>query len=334
MNTKPEVVVVTGARAGLGRAIVREFARHGASIGLLARGDEELEAVRREVEQLGGRAVAVPTDMADANQVEAAADKIEQALGPIDIWINDAMATIFAPVDQISPDDFKRVTEVTYLGFVYGTMSALKRMKPRDRGVIVQIGSALAYRAIPLQSPYCGAKHAIMGFTASLRSELEHDKSNVKVTILQMPAMNTPQFDWCKTVFDKHPQPMGKVFQPEVAARAVYYAAHHPRRQFYIGWPSVKAIWGNKFIPGLLDRYLAKVGYAGQLTNNPIPPDRPNNLYRPLPGNYSAHGSFDKIAHKRSPQVWADTHLGWAAIAGVTAAATALWLGLRRRRVF
>ncbi len=297
-----KVVVVTGATAGVGRAVVTEFARQGAHIGLIARGKDRLEATKREVEELGGKALMLPTDVADAQQVEAAAERVEQELGPIDIWVNDAMTTIFAPFLQITPDEFKRATEVTYLGQVYGTMSALKRMHARNRGTIVQVGSALAYRSIPLQSPYCGAKHAIIGFTDSIRSELIHDNSAVHITAVMLPAMNTPQFSWCRTRLPRHPQPVPPIFQPEVAARAIVWAASHKRREVYVGFPTVKAIYGNELAPAYADRYLAENGFDGQQTSQPVSPDRPDNLFEPVEGEYAAHGIFGDRASNFSVQ--------------------------------
>src|SRR5881227_4070516 len=262
--TKPEVVVITGASAGLGRATARAFAREGAHIGLLARGRDGLEGARRDVESLGGRALVLPTDVADAEQVERAAEAVEREFGPIDIWVNNAMVSVFSPVKEMEPEEYKRVTEVTYLGVVYGTLAALKRMLPRDRGVIVQVGSALAYRSIPLQSAYCAAKHAIQGFVDSLRCELLHDKSNVRVMMVQLPAMNTPQFSWVKSRLPRKSQPVPPIYQPEIAAEAIVYASHHPRREIYVGMPTVGAITVNKVVPGLLDQYLARFGYDSQ----------------------------------------------------------------------
>ena len=245
MSIPREVVVITGASAGVGRALVREFARRGAWIGLLARGPDGLEAARIEVEDAGGRALVLPTDVADADAVEAAASAVEQTFGPIDIWINNAMVSVFSPVREMTAAEFRRVTEVTYLGIVHGTLAALRRMLSRDRGTIVQVGSALAYRGTPLQSAYCGAKHAVQGFTESLRSELLHDGSRVRVTMVQLPALNTPQFSWVKSRLPREPQPVPPIFQPEVAARAIYWSAHHHRRELSIGLPTVAAIWGN-----------------------------------------------------------------------------------------
>ena len=305
---KIETVVITGASAGLGRATAREFGRHGARVGLLARGQEGLEAAKQEIEALGGSAIAIPTDVADAAAVEAAAAKIEQHFGPIDIWVNNAMTSVFSPVKEMLPEEFRRVTDVTYLGVVYGTLAALKRMLPRNRGTIVQVGSALAYRSIPLQSAYCGAKHAIAGFTDSLRCELIHEKSDVRVTMVQMPALNTPQFRWVKSRLKRKAQPVPPIFQPEVGARAIYYAAHHHRRELYVGWPTVEAIVTNKITPGALDRYLGKTGYASQQTSEPEDPERPDNLWKPLAGDHGAHGVFDARAHSKSYEAWADTH--------------------------
>lgn len=313
----PKVVVVTGASAGLGRAIVRAFAREGASLGLLARGRDGLEGARREVEAMGGKALVLPTDVAFAEQVEAAAAAVEEQLGPIDIWVNNAMTSVFSPVTKMTPQEFKRVTEVTYLGFVYGTLAALKYMRLRDHGVVVQVGSALAYRGIPLQAAYCGAKHAIQGFMDSLRSELLHEHSRVQITMVQMPALNTPQFRWVKNRLPHQAQPVPPIFQPEVGAEAVVWAAHHPRRELYVGWPTVKAIVGNKIAPGLADWYLAKTGYQSQQTDEPADPDQPNNLWTPLPGDHGAHGVFDRRAMDWSAQLWATTHRGLLVLAGV-----------------
>lgn len=309
------VVVITGASAGIGRAAAQAFARHGCKIGLLARGRERLEAAALEVERLGGVALAIPTDVADAEEVEVAAARVEQELGPIDVWVNNAMTSVFAPLRQVTADEFRRVTEVTYLGFVHGTMSALRRMLPRDRGVIVQVGSALAYRSIPLQSAYCGAKHAVRGLTDSLRSELLHDRSNIHVTMVQMPAVNTPQFGWVRSRLAHKAQPVPPIFQPEVAARAIVWSATHRRRELYVGMPTVKAIVGNKVIPGLLDRYLARRGYDGQQTDEPADPDRADNLYSPVGGaRIGAHGRFDSRARRRCPELWLATHRGWIAL--------------------
>lgn len=297
MSKSPKVVVVTGASAGVGRAVVREFASEGASIGLIARGRSRLESAKQEVEARGGKALVIPADVADANAIDQAAEQVEHELGPMDVWVNDAMTTIFAPVEKITPEEFKRTTEVTYLGFVYGTMAALKRMKPRDRGTIVQVGSALAYRSIPLQSAYCGAKHAMVGFTDSLRSELIHDHSNIHLTVVHLPAMNTPQFSWCRTRLPRQPQPVPPIFQPEVAARAIVWASTHRRREVFVAWPTVKAIYGQDVAPAYADRYLAKYAYDGQETSEPVPANRPDNLFEPVEADYAAHGIFDDRAH-------------------------------------
>jgi short-subunit dehydrogenase len=296
--------MITGASAGVGRAITREFAARQASIGLIARGKERLEAAKAEVEAQGGRALIFPIDVADAEAVDRAAQTLEEEFGPIDIWINDAMTTVFAPLSEITPDEFKRATEVTYLGCVYGTMAALKRMLPRDKGTIVQIGSALAYRSIPLQAPYCGAKHAIVGFTDSLRCELIHSRSNVHVTIVHLPAVNTPQFSWCRTRLPRHPQPVPPIFDPQVPARAVYWAAHHKRREVFVGIPTIKAIYAQDVAPGFADWYLGKNGYSSQQTEQFVSPDRPDNLFESVPGDYAAQGIFSDVAKPFSSQNW------------------------------
>ena len=322
------VVVITGASAGVGRAAARLFGALGDAVGLVARGRDGLEAAKLEVEAAGGTAVIVPADVADADQVEAAARIIEEKLGPIDIWVNDAMVSVFAPVSALLPDEVRRVTEVTYLGAVYGTMSALKRMRARDSGVIIQVGSALAYRAIPLQAAYCGAKHALHGFTESLRCELLHDKSRVKVTMVQLPALNTPQFGWSRSKMEQEPQPVPPIFQPEVAARAIVWAASHPRREINVGGSTTLAIMANHFVPGLIDRYLARVGYRKQMRPAHAPPDRQDNLWEPVPGDHGAHGDFDRRAKDWSAQLWMTEHrwMAWPALAGL------LLLSRRARR--
>jgi NAD(P)-dependent dehydrogenase (short-subunit alcohol dehydrogenase family) len=317
---KPEVVVITGASAGVGRATVRAFAKRGASIGLLARGRDGLEGARREVEKAGGQALVVPADVAQTEQIEAAAEAVEQRFGPIDIWINNAMVSVFSPIKQTLPEEFKRVTEVTYLGYVYGTLSALKRMLARDRGVIVQVGSAVAYRGIPLQAAYCGAKHAIQGFTDALRCELLHDGSKVKIVEVHMPALNTPQFSWVKSRLPRKPQPVPPIFQPEVAADAIYWAAHENRSEVYVGWPTVKAIVGNKIAPRFADWYLARNGYSSQQTADPVEPGRRDNLWAPLPGDHGAHGSFNARAKDCSIQMWINKNRNWLGLAGLTLA--------------
>jgi short-subunit dehydrogenase len=304
------VVVIMGASAGVGRATAWEFAQAGAAVGLIARDRARLETAQREVQERGGRAAIYVADVADAEQVEQAAAYFEQELGPIDIWVNNVMTTVFAPFDQIRPEEFRRATEVTYLGVVYGTMSALRRMRARGRGTIVQVGSALAYRAIPLQAPYCGAKHAIRGFTDSIRSELIHDGSSIHLTMVQLPAMNTPQFSWCLSRLPNHPQPVPPIYQPEVAARAIYWAAHHRRREVNVGWSALLAIWGNKIAPGFADWYLAKNGYDGQQTRDAIDPGRSANLFAPVAGDYSAHGIFGEQAASSTSQWWVTTHRG------------------------
>lgn len=328
---KKEVVVVTGASAGLGRAIAREFGRHGASVGLLARGVDGLNGARREIEEAGGKALVLPTDVADADAVEAAAQAVEEKLGPIDIWVNNAMVSVFSPVREMKADEYKRVTEVTYLGVVYGTLSALRRMLERDRGTIVQVGSALAYRSIPLQSAYCAAKHAIAGFTDSLRCELIHDHSRIKLTMVQMPALNTTQFGWVKSRLHHKAQPVPPIFQPEVGARAIYWAAHHHRREVYVGGPTVEAIVGNKIVPGLLDHYLGRTGYASQQTGEPEDPHRPDNLWKPVPGDHGAHGTFGRRAHRRSYELWGVRNRNWLAMALGIMTAAGFYLASRDR---
>ncbi len=327
----PEVVVVTGASAGLGRAIARAFAAEGARIALLARGRDGLEAARYEVEALGGTALVFPVDVADAAAVEEAAENVEREFGPIDIWINNAMVSVFSPVKAMTAEEYKRVTEVTYLGVVYGTLAALKRMLLRDRGVIVQVGSALAYRGIPLQSAYCAAKHAIQGFNDSLRSELLHDKSNVRVTMVQLPAMNTPQFSWVKSRLPRKPQPVPPIYQPEIGAEAVLFAAHNKRREMYVGYPTVEAIVGDKIAPGFADWYLAKNGYDAQQTNEPVEPNRRDNLWEPLPGDHGAHGTFGEQAIASSPQLWASKNRNWLVPAGAGVVAGFLLGALGKR---
>jgi NADP-dependent 3-hydroxy acid dehydrogenase YdfG len=317
-------IVVTGASAGVGRATARAFGARGDRIALLARGEDGLNAARREVEEAGGTGLPVPTDVADPDQVEAAAQRAEQELGPIDVWVNDAMTSIFAPTWEIAPDEFRRATEVTYLGFVWGTMTALRRMRARDRGTIVQVGSALAYRGIPLQSAYCGAKHAVEGFTESLRTELLNEGSNVAVTMVQLPALNTPQFETVRTRLPRHPRPVAPVYQPEVAAKAIVWAADHPRREIKVGASTAVTVAGNKLLPGLGDWYLARTAVDGQQTQDPVNGDRPDNLFAPVPGDHGAHGRFDDEAKPRSAQLWLTTHNGvLAAGAGVAAAAAA-----------
>lgn len=319
---------ITGASAGVGRATVRKFAKQGARIALLGRGRPGLEASRKEVEQLDGKALVLVVDVANAEQVEAAAALIEVELGPIDIWINNAIVSVFSPVKEMTPEEYRRVTEVTYLGGVYGSLAALKRMLPRNRGVIVQVGSALAYRSIPLQSAYCAAKHALQGFTESLRCELIHDRSDLRVTMVQLPALNTPQFGWVKSRLRRKAQPVPPIFQPEVAANAIYFAAHHPRRGFSVGWPTVKAIVGNKFIPALLDEMLARTGYDAQQCDGAEDPNRAHNLWEPVLGDHGAYGEFDAPARSWSVQWWVNRHRRWfmVVLAGLIAACLIIFL--------
>jgi short-subunit dehydrogenase len=308
---RPKVVVVTGASAGVGRATVRAFARSGAWIGLIARSAEGLAAARAEVEAAGGRALVLPADVADAEAIEDAAHQVEEQLGPIDVWVNNAMTSVFAPVKDLTAAEIKRVTEVTYLGYAYGTMSALRRMLPRDSGVIIQVGSALAYRSIPLQAAYCAAKHAIVGFTDSLRSELIHDRSAVRVTVVHLPALNTPQFDWVRNKLPRRARPVPPIFEPEVAASAIVWAADHPRREVFVGGPTVLAITAQKLVPGLLDWYLGRTGYDAQQTSEPEIADRPDDLFAGLPGDRGSRGRFE--ARDRSRQAWLTTHRSVAA---------------------
>ncbi len=329
-HTAP-VIVITGASAGVGRAVARAFAPRRARIGLLARGEDGLEGARRDVQELGGEALAIPTDVADASAVDAAASAVEERFGPIDVWVNDAMVSVFSPIKEMTAEEFRRVTEVTYLGYVYGTLAALKRMLPRDRGVIIQVGSALAYRGIPLQAAYCGAKHAIQGFTDSLRCELLHDRSRVRVSMVEMPALNTPQFGWVRTRLPGKPQPVPPIYQPEVAARAVLWAADHDRTELYVGLSTLIVILGNKLFPRIGDRYLARTGYRSQQTKERVAPDRPDNLWTPVAGDHGAHGEFDGRAYGRSAQLWATEHraaLGGAALA-LAAALTVVSPGAR-----
>lgn len=327
-----QVVVVTGASGGVGRAVARAFGERGAKVALLARGEKGLHAAAQEISDAGSQALPITVDAADHQQVFDAAARVEAELGPIDIWVNVAFTSVFAPFDQITPDEFKRVTEVSYLGFVYGTMAALSYMKPRDKGTIVQVGSALAYRGIPLQSAYCGAKHAIQGFNESLRCELMHDKSNVRVTMVQLPAVNTPQFSWVLTRLPHHAQPVPPIYQPEFAARGVLYAADHPRRrEYWVGSSTMATLIANKFVPGLLDRYLAKTGYKSQQTDKPRSPDQPVNLVAPADGDggrdFGAHGIFDDMAKSDDPQLWASHHHGSVLAAAAVGAAGVAAIG-------
>lgn len=335
-NTSPKVVVITGASAGIGRATAIRFAKDGAKIALLARGRAGLEGARRDVEAAGGEAIIIPTDVAEPEAVESAAQRAEDEFGPLDIWVNDAMCSVFSPVKQMSPEEFKRVTEVTYLGTVYGTMAALKRMLPRDQGSIVLVGSALAYRGIPLQAAYCASKHAIQGFADSLRTELLHDKSNVRLSMVQLSAFNTPQFDWVKSRLPHKGQPVPPIFQPEVAAEGIYWAALHERRELMVGWPSLKAIFGNKIAPQYADWVLSRNGYRSQQTDAPENPNRPNNLWEPLDEDqdHGAHGRFDDRAQTFSPQLFSTTHrtlLSLAGLGSAVLAGAALGAAFRKR---
>src|SRR5579863_2399405 len=332
MHQPTPVVAITGASAGLGRAIDVEFAREGANVALLARGEERLAAAKAEIEALGRKALALPTDVALPEQVEAAAEQIERELGPIDVWVNNAMATVFAPFLEVSPEEYRRATEVTYLGFVWGTRSALKRMRTRDRGIIIQVGSALAYRSIPLQAPYCAAKHAIKGFTESLRTELIHEGSSIEIVMAQLPALNTPQFEWARTRLPRHPQPVPPIYQPEVGARAIVELAKHPRRERWSGGPTVKAILGERILPGLLDRYLARAAWDAQMTDEELAGSRPDNLFSPVSG---AHGSFDDRARSVSLESESGRHRGLLAALGLALGAGAVglaWLWQRAGR--
>ncbi|MDQ2868741.1 MAG: SDR family oxidoreductase [Verrucomicrobiota bacterium] len=330
---RARVVVITGASAGVGRATVQAFADERASVGLIARGRAGLEGAKRDVEVRGGKALVLPLDVADADAIEAAADEVEKTFGAIDVWVNVAMASVFSPIKKMTAAEFKRVTEVTYLGYVYGTLAALKRMLPRDRGVILQVGSALAYRGIPLQAAYCASKHAIQGFCDSLRCELIHDQSKVRVTMIQMPALNTPQFTWVKSRLPRKAQPVPPIYEPEVAARAILFASHNSRREIYVGLPTVEAIVGNKIAPGLLDHYLAHNCFDAQQTSRPEDPNRADNLWQPLDDerDHGAHGPFRARARNRSPQLWTTTHRNWLAAGALTIAAGML-AGLWRRR--
>jgi len=326
-----EVVVITGASAGVGRATAQAFGKRKARIGLIARGRDGLEGAKREIEAAGGQAIVLPLDVSDHDAVEQAAGEVEKKFGPIDIWINNAMLSVFSPIMQMQPDEYRRVTEVTYLGYVWGTLAALRRMKPRDRGTIVQVGSALAYRGIPLQSAYCAAKHAIQGFHDSLRCELIHDKSNVRVVMVNMPALNTPQFRWVKSRLPRKGQPVPPIFQPEVAAEAIVWAAYSERREINVTAMTSAVVIGNNFVPGLADHYLARNGYDSQMTDEPEDPDRPDNLWEPLPGDHGAHGVFDDRANPRSIALEANKKRGWI-LTGAAGFAIACYLGSIARR--
>ena len=334
-----QTVVVTGASAGIGRATARLFGQRGDRVALIARGQAGLEGAARDVEEAGGQALAISADVADFDQVSSAARKVEEHFGPIDVWVNVAFTSVFAPFTEITAAEFGRVTEVSYLGFVHGTMAALDVMRPRGRGTIVQVGSALGERSIPLQSAYCGAKHAINGFTSSLRCELLHEKSGVHVTVVQMPAVNTPQFSWVRSRLPRHPQPVAPIYQPEVAARGVLYAADHPgRRQYWVGASTAATLLANRVVPALLDRYLARTGYGAQQTGQAVDQGRPDNLYEPVDRadghDFGSRGEFDDRSHDRSPQLWLAQHarVSSGLVAGAAVAGTILAARRGRRR--
>jgi NADP-dependent 3-hydroxy acid dehydrogenase YdfG len=316
MKLKGQVVVITGASAGVGRATARAFAKQGAKIALIARGIDGLQAAKKEIEALGGQALAIPLDVSDHLAMDSAVARIEQTLGAIDIWVNNAMLSVFSPAKEMRPEEYKRVTDVTYLGYVYATLAVLKYMLPRNRGVIIQIGSALAYRSIPLQSAYCAAKHAVLGFTESLRTELLHDHSKVQVMMMELPAVNTTQFSWVKSRLPKKPQPVPPIFQPEVIADAIVFAAQRPRKEYWIGFPTVKAIIAEKFVSNFADHWLAKAGYSSQQTQEPVSPDRLDNLWNPVPGDHGAHGTFDNRSRNFSVQFWLSKNRSSLAVAG------------------
>ncbi len=327
-----QTVVVTGASAGVGRATVREFGRRGARVGLLARGVERLEEAAAEIRAQGGAALPIATDVSRADEVEAAAERVERELGPIDVWVNNAMVTVLAPFHEITAEEFHRVTEVTYLGAVYGTMSALRRMLARDKGCIVQVGSALAYRSIPLQAAYCGAKHGIVGFTDSIRSELIHAGSQVWITAVHLPAMNTPQFNWCRTRLPRQPQPVPPIYEPEVAARAIVEASQERQREVFVGGPTAVAVEGTKIAPGLADRYLAKNAFDSQMTPEPIAPDRHDNLFRPVGGDYGAHGQFHTNGKRIRKSAWRSSAPAGVVFGAMMAIGVAAVLGARVMR--
>ena len=329
---RPTVIVVTGASAGVGRAAVRRFAAPGVKIGLIARGEDGLAGAARDVEERGGEALVLPCDVSDHTAVEAAADEAAARLGPIDVWVNAAFAGALMRFVDITAEDYKCITEVTYLGQVNGARAALRHMTPRNRGAIVLVGSALAYRGIPLQSAYCGAKHAIQGFHDSLRAELIHARSQVHVSMVQLPGVNTPQFDWIKTNLPRQPKPASPPYQPEIAAEAIHFAARHRRKKVLVGWPTLKAIWGDRLASSWLDHYLAATGFSGQQGDRRVAPDRQDNLWEPVSGDHGAHGRFDAQARTRSPQLWASMHRGGLAAGAVAAAGLGAWLFARRSR--
>ena len=327
-----KIAVITGAGAGVGRATALEFAHNGWDVALMSRDPERLDSLAREIVALGCRALPIPTDVANAEAVEAAADRIEAEFGPIDTWVNVAMATVFAPVADLTATEALRGTEVTYLGQVYGMMAALRRMRPRNSGIIINVGSALTYRSVPLQSVYCGAKAAIRGFTDSLRSEILHDKLNIRLTMVHLPAVNTPQFDWALNKTGHMAKPVPPIFQPEVPARAIFFAANHDRREIWVGFPTVKAILANMIAPGMLDRYLASAGYSGQLSERAQPPDAPNNLFSPVPGHDTSHGRFDDMARNYSAEMFPVRHKGVVYGALATTALLAIGAMIAHRR--
>jgi short-subunit dehydrogenase len=326
------IVVITGAGAGIGRATGRAFAARGYDVALISRDADRLEAAAAEIREMGRRALVLPLDVADAAAVEAAADRIETELGPIDVWVNDAATSVYGPVDQLPPEELHRVTEVTYHGTAHGTMAALRRMRSRDRGVIVQVGSGLAYRSIPLQAAYCAAKAAVRGFTDALRCELLHDKSNVRVTMVHLPAVNTPQFSWVRSRLPRAAQPLPPVYQPEVAAKAIVWVAEHPRRELLVGWPVVLGVLGQRLAPGLMDRYVANRAWEGQQTDEPARPGRPDSLDSPVAVDVGAHGAFDLGASPDSPLLWAEMHRGVVAGAALGVAAVAVGAARLLRR--
>lgn len=332
-NEQREVVVVTGASAGVGRATAIEFGRHGARVALVARDTERLRAAAEDVRKAGGEALVCPADVSDSKAMEKVVSDTEETFGPIDVWVNDAMVSVFSPIAKMTAEDFQRVTNVTYLGYVNGTLAVLPKMRARNHGVIVHVGSALAYRSIPLQAAYCGAKHAILGFHATLRTELMHEQSAVRSTMVQLPAVNTPQFDWVKSRLPNRAQPVPPIYEPEVPARAIYYAAHHPHREIKLGTSTLLAVGANKLVPALLDRYLARTGFSSQQTDEPEDPNRPNNLYHPVEGDWGARGRFDSRSRTFSVEFWLLRHMvAIAAIFATTAAAAvAGTVALKRR---
>ena len=328
------IAVVTGASSGVGRAIARTFGDEGARVALIARNLDGLEAAARELRERNVGALVLPLDVSDAKAVDEAAQRVVDEWGAIDIWVNDAMVSVFSPISEMNAEEFRRVMDVNYLGYVHGTLAALRHMRPRNSGVLVQIGSALAYRSIPLQSAYCASKAAIRGFTDSLRSELIRERSRVSVTMLQLPAVNTPQFEVVRNRLPEHPQPVPPIYQPEVIAKAAVHAVLKPRREMWIGWSTTKAIIGQRFIPGFLDRYLSTRAWETQETRD-LPAGHPlkherDNVDSPIPGDRGAHGPFDSKARTFSPKLWARTHRGWLALAGALVAASILWKPLRR----